>query len=616
MTTPAAATEPATSAFFRVSRTGSTGAPLIFSACLAGTAFANVDYEVRVNGNLVPADLEFTEAIPVNASYLDVEIRPLDDFEAEGPETVRIALKDVTDGTYVVGGNGFAELTINDNDQPVVTVTKPLGDSDASETEPITPRAWSIQTASPIESDLKVYFKLSGNANIEVDYYTSLVSEGVSDDNDGNDNIILPSGTCRATLHPGTGPGNIAQTLVYLTPFQDSRTEGTESATATLLTHPAYKLGSPAAASLNITDNDTPKLPANGYTIMDLGDAIKFAVGINDNALPYVAVNYIPAYGAPYRAGRVEGAYFIGIVSPSGSLTDSMLAKGMNSLGWVVGAGNSSYYWRWDGSTTIQLQVPNPSVDPDYGPRAINDANWIVGAAKNSAGVLRATRWDASGTVFNLDGLNPASEFSSFAWALGASATGHRVAGESRIEILNGTAETTAFHAFRTQPGIPPTADEPQQIVPSDDLGNSLASDTSSSGAYAINSLFEIAGYSASSATEQRAAYKDGNSGKHKGWRTLGVLQGGSGAGLSAQALGMNDVGLIVGWSRSTTGNKAVAWENYQFSTATDLRTKIPTAQQAAWSLQAATAVNSSGKIVGYGLKNGAQRAFLLTPNP
>ena len=114
----------------------------------------------------------------------------------------------------------------------------------------------------------------------------------------------------------------------------------------------------------------------------------------------------------------------------------------------------------------------------------------------------------------------------------------------------------------------------------------------------------------------QRAAYKDGNSSKHKGWRTLGVLSGGTGAGLSAQALAMNDLGLIVGWSRSSTGNKAVVWENYQTPVATDLRTKIPTSDQAAWTLQAATAINSSGKIVGYGLKNGAQRAFLLTPIP
>ena len=114
----------------------------------------------------------------------------------------------------------------------------------------------------------------------------------------------------------------------------------------------------------------------------------------------------------------------------------------------------------------------------------------------------------------------------------------------------------------------------------------------------------------------QPTAYKDGNSRKHKGWRTLGVVSGGTGAGLSAQAFAMNDLGLIVGWSRSSSGNKAVVWENYQAPVATDLNLKIPVADRPNWLLQNAAAINGSGKIVGWGLKNGAQRAFLLTPIP
>ena len=35
----------------------------------------------------------------------------------------------------------------------------------------------------------------------------------------------------------------------------------------------------------------------------------------------------------------------------------------------------------------------------------------------------------------------------------------------------------------------------------------------------------------------------------------------------------------------------------------------------AGWSLQAAEGINASGWIVGYGLKSGQTRAFLLTPN-
>jgi len=82
----------------------------------------------------------------------------------------------------------------------------------------------------------------------------------------------------------------------------------------------------------------------------------------------------------------------------------------------------------------------------------------------------------------------------------------------------------------------------------------------------------------------------------------------------------MNDVGVILGWSRTITagsGNpKAVVWENYQSPAATDLNLKIPIADRPNWLLQYATAINSSGQIVGYGLKNGGQRAFMLTPLP
>ena len=387
--------------------------------------------------------------------------------------------------------------------------------------------------------------------------------------------------------------------------------------------------GQAASASVNITDDDTPKIPANGYTITDLGDTTHtstYAAAINNAAGAQVAGSFVPL-GSPsgyYRAFQWSTAGFTDIVPPPGTgLQYFMAASGLNNSGWTVGygfdqSGNPPFYWLWNGVNTITLQKPTPnqfSVDPAYGPRAINDANWIVGAAKNSQfGVYRAIRWDAGGSFVFLGGLSGNESLSAFAWAMSSGTVGHRVAGESRFD-LNVNAVTTAYHAFRTRVGT-----QPLPVIDSGDLGNSPASETSSSGAYAINNLFEIVGYSASSATEMRAAYKDGNSGKHKGWRILGVLPGGAGAGLSAQALGMSDVGLIVGWSRTaTTGNgnpKAVVWENYQSPVATDLNLKIPVADRANWSLQYATGINATGRIVGYGLKSGVQRAFLLTPVP
>jgi len=614
---PPNASTPGTSAFFRVTRTGAWASPIVVSACVrvnpfsaVGLATPSIDYEIKINGtpqSLSSGVFSFTLPAGSTSTSVDVEVSPLHDLIAEGPESVRIALKDATDGSYVVGGlgapgNGFAELTINDNDQPVVTVTTPTA---AFENDSQNSGAWVV-SATSLSVPVDVFMKLSGSSTHEVDYLT-----------DAN---ISQFGTVIVPLDPASG----GQATVQLIPFQDSRTEGTESATLTLITHPTYKNGSPSAASVNITDDDSPKIPANGYTITDLGDAghsSTFAAGINHNSPAQIAGSFTPtgSPGGTFRAFRWENGVFSDIPQVVDSM-DWMAANTINDNGWVVGVGNSpttlvNYFWRWDGANIITLQTPTSNIDLNQGPRGINDANWIVGAAKNDIGVYRAALWDVSGNWFELSGLNPAPEFSSHAWALSSSTTGHRLVGESRIVILNGTAETSAFHAFRTQSGS-----TPNQITLSDDLGNALVNETSSSGGYAVNSFWEIAGYSAVSPSEQRAAYKDGNSGKNKGWRTLGVLSGGSGAGLSAQALGMNDFGLIVGWSRTTTsgnGNpKAVVWENYQSPTASDLNLKIPVADRPNWELQYATGINAPGKIIGSGLKNGIQRAFLLTPIP
>lgn len=618
--TPAAAAEPATDATFRLTRTGTTALPVDVKVCLGGTAIADVDYELRVGGSPVLIfGGETTITIQAGLTTRDVVLHPLDDTLAEGTETVRLALKDVFDleQAYVVGGNGFAECAIVDNDQPVITVSPYIPPSEQNPNG-----VWIFQAAAPVAQTTKIYFTFGGTANHEVDYVTALPTAL----DDSGLSGLLASGIGWVTL----SAGNSSQTLGMNT-FQDSRTEGTESATLTLIAHPSYKAGTSSSGSVNITDDDSPKIPASGYTITDLGDyyhTSTYAVALNNNTPPQVAGNYIP-YGSPtgyYLASRFENGTFTDIPPLAGLFGNHlMLNQCINGNGWMAGSaqavlnGNATfYYYLWDGNNTVQLQTPDIAAT-GQGPRAINDAGWIVGSAMNAgAHVQLAMSWDQNGNFIDLLGLNPNNAFSSFAWALSSSATGNRVAGESQI-FLDGVnnATTTAFHAFRTQPDT----QQPLQIVSfTDDLGNALASETSSSGAYAVNNLFEIGGYSAFSATERRAAYKDGNSRKNLGWRTLGVLSGGAGAGLSSQALGINDGGLIVGWSRTTTtgtGNpKAVVWENYQAPVATDLNLKIPVADRPNWLLQYATGINMSGKIVGYGLKGGQQRAFLLTPIP
>lgn len=88
--------------------------------------------------------------------------------------------------------------------------------------------------------------------------------------------------------------------------------------------------------------------------------------------------------------------------------------------------------------------------------------------------------------------------------------------------------------------------------------------------------------------------------------RDLGGLPGAT----YSDALAVNEAGVIVGFSdRTGGGNHAIISDGY---TMTDLNTLIDT--NAGWELTAATDINDSGLIVGYGVVTGATRGFLLRP--
>ena len=74
-----------------------------------------------------------------------------------------------------------------------------------------------------------------------------------------------------------------------------------------------------------------------------------------------------------------------------------------------------------------------------------------------------------------------------------------------------------------------------------------------------------------------------------------------------AKAYGVNSAGLVVG----TSGTSALL---YRDSAVFDLNTLLGPAAST-WDLQQAVAINDAGWIVGTGVHDGVQRAFLLTPS-
>lgn len=81
-----------------------------------------------------------------------------------------------------------------------------------------------------------------------------------------------------------------------------------------------------------------------------------------------------------------------------------------------------------------------------------------------------------------------------------------------------------------------------------------------------------------------------------------------------AEALAISDAGEIVGFSSDLDGSNPRATLFRRGASPVDLNMLIDSAS--GWTLTHARGINSSGKIVGYGLSNGVTRAFLLRPAP
>ena len=202
---------------FTISRTGPTGAALSVSFAMSGAASDGVDY----------GTLGTSVTIPVGASSMTLTLTPVDDALFEGSEAATLTLQ--PNAAYGIGSPSVATVTIADNDLPTVTVS--ASHSSAAEAGPNT-GTFSVTRSGSTAAALTVNYAMSGSASDGADY-TSL---GTS--------VTIPIGASSATI--------------TLTPTDDALFEGSESATLTISADAAYSLGSPAAATITIADNDLP----------------------------------------------------------------------------------------------------------------------------------------------------------------------------------------------------------------------------------------------------------------------------------------------------------------------------------------------------------------------
>jgi probable HAF family extracellular repeat protein len=296
-------------------------------------------------------------------------------------------------------------------------------------------------------------------------------------------------------------------------------------------------------------------------------------------------------------------------------------AKGLDSAGRVAGvsivASNNFHAAIWDG---VPIDMGTIGVDTQSIAYAINDAGAVVGVSYNygdlqpnafmwqagtltplgqfsprdvnAAGVIvghrtmfnaqslwveQACRWMGGSLV----DLNSLGGYSSQAFAIN---TAGEIAGESQL------SDNMTVRACLWLNGTP------------HDLGSLAGTATAKSAALDLNSAGQVVGWSDTAAGPLHACLFEVDA----GGQVTGRIDLGALSGSSSVAMGINEVGVVVGAS----DYRGFVWDS---GVMTDLNDLIPPGE--GWKITRAVAINESGVIAADGDLLGFTHAVLLTPN-
>jgi probable HAF family extracellular repeat protein len=343
----------------------------------------------------------------------------------------------------------------------------------------------------------------------------------------------------------------------------------------------------------------------------------------------------------------------VAAAAQSYSITDIGVLKGdnesngfwINSSGAVVGCsdtansegypctgtgpGQHAFYWTKSGGRKDLGTLPGGNISGAIG---VNDSGEVVGYSNNSSDPemiynFIAFKWTSAGGMVSLGTLHGGN--SSCAFEINSSGV---IAGDSYVSStvvdavswtnsriknlgslpnsiysssfdINDSGEIVGESVFEFSPTFTSHAFQWTSADGMLDLGT--LSGGNSSIANAINSSGLIVGQSNSESVETWHAVQWSTRGKIE---DLGVLPGGN----YSIAFGINDSGEIVGYG-NLANNAAHAMMWTSAGGMQDLNDLIPA--NSGWVLINANAVNASGLITGYGLRNGHNHTFLLTPS-
>lgn len=349
-------------------------------------------------------------------------------------------------------------------------------------------------------------------------------------------------------------------------------------------------------------------LPAYRYLVEDLGTlpggTYSRAYSVNNSGH---VVGHADNSAGQTRAFFWNGAFQVLAPDPSGDISPSQSAKnsvafGINDNDQVVGfrdrynnaLGRSiDSAFRWNIQSGVVDSVPNFAGNLSYDGRAygINNFGTVVGYATGRGG---STNWQPfrfttnSGTVY----------MGSLTGDTSTHCYGLAINGQANI-CGSGITSVGATRSYRTNGmNLISIGGYPNDIPFSPDY-DTFAND--------INDANTVVGYYRPTATTLRSFMKTANG----NYIDLGMLSESVG-NASALALAINNSSEIVGSIETNVGSPRATLLTPTINSWVDLNTRI--APNSGWTLEYARDISDNGYIVGYGKKNGATRAFLLTP--
>jgi probable HAF family extracellular repeat protein len=318
------------------------------------------------------------------------------------------------------------------------------------------------------------------------------------------------------------------------------------------------------------------------YNVIDLGTLggdQSYAYGINNSGqiVGYAYTTGDAAYHAAFWANSSSSPINLGTLGGNQSY-----ANAINNSGQIVGyeendLTNGFYYLAssWANSNSPPVDLRTPAIDENFA-LGINDSGNIVGQIP-----YHAAFW-ANSSSFPIDLGTLGGNFS----------VAQSINNSGQIVGYADTAGDTPNHAaYWANSGSSP--------IDLGTLGGSF------SVAQSINNSGRIVGY----------AYTTGNAVAHAAYwanSSSSPIDLGTLGGYNSIAYGINNSGQIVGYTGDADGNpiRALLWTN-SISPPIDLNNLLPA--NSGWTLQAASAINDSGEIVGYGINsNGFSHAFAL----